>query len=152
MSPTFAYLFNSFLCVIPRRSWIWVHRVGTSFILGLLRLLVPIGMPKCGSVRGALRIVIVASNIGYSWNKRKLREWALCPQRKMEILPGTWATEASSQSGLVASRQTREPSLPRVWELASCSVGLPEPLGDEGCWSREGEPRGRCRLLCYSCW
>lgn len=47
----------------------------------------------------------------------------------METLPGTQATGASSSSRLVVSCQTREPSLPGVWELASCSVGLPEPAG-----------------------
>lgn len=59
----------------------------------------------------------------------------------MKTLPGTQATGASSLNRLVVSCQTREPSLPGVWELASCSIGLPEPPG-RGSLSRKGEPKG----------
>lgn len=45
-------------------------------------------MAECGSERGSPRAVIVACSMGRSWNKFKLREWDLCPQRKMETFQG----------------------------------------------------------------
>ena len=54
-----------------------------------------IGMPEGESEMEAVRIVMVASNMGHPWNKLTSRERTLCPQREMEALPGTWGTEAS---------------------------------------------------------
>lgn len=42
----------------------------------------------------------------------------------------------------MASWQPGEPSLPGVWELSSCSVGLPESSGDVGGPAGRGNPRG----------
>ena len=52
-------------------------------------------MPEGESEMEAVRIVMVASNMGHPWNKLTSRERTLCPQREMEALPGTWGTEAS---------------------------------------------------------